>query len=184
MAKGIFEFVVNAFSQAIRQVYQLAKNIFELGAAAWQLYNGRKTMTKKELIQKVTETIIISGNVVLWNSMDLFMETQLTPLLGPLAPFLAAFISALGFGVTSHYLSEFVPKIIDLIIGGYAETKENLEKSAQSIIESSEMNIKMVLALDQYVHSSAALIAEEQWNTEILTTVSTRKFTVREEIKF
>ena len=184
MAKGVFEFIVNAFSQAISQVYQLAKNIYELGAAAWSLYRNRKTMTKEELILKVTETIVISGNVALWSSIDLAIEAQLTPLIGPFSPFLAAFVSAFGFGVTSQYLSEFVPKIIDLIIGGYTETKENLEQSAELIIQTSQMNIKLIDSLDEYIKSSLLLVDEIAWHTEKLTVLSDRKFSVREEIKF
>lgn len=184
MVKGVFEFVVNAFSQAISQVYQLAKNLFELGSAAWKLYSNRDSMSKEELIQNITETIVISGNIVFWSSMDLVIETQLIAIAGPLAPFLAAFVSALGFGLTSHYLSEFVPKIVDFIIGGYEETKEHLQESARLLVETSQMNVQLVSSLDEYVRSSVDLIADVQLHNERLNTVSTRTFTVRDEIEF
>jgi len=182
-AKGVFEFVVNAFSKAINQIYQLAKNIFDLGHAAWSLYKNRKTLSKEELITKITETIVMSGSVTFWASMDVVIETQLNALIGPFAPFIAAFISALGFGFTSYYLSEFVPKIVDFIVGGYAETKEQLQESARILVESSQMNALLVTKLEDYIRSSAALIADVQWHQERLTT-TTRVVTIRQEIEF
>ena len=182
--KGIFEFVVNAFSSAISQIYQLAKNIFELGSAAWGLYKNRKSMTKEDLIKNITETIIISGNVVFWNSMDLMMEAQLSAIMGPFAPFLAAIISALGFGLTSHYLSEFVPKIVDFIVGGFSETKENLQASSLSLVEQSQMNFTLVAGLEKYVQSTMLLISDIKVHEKKLNVVNTRTVNIREEIKF
>ncbi len=184
LVKGVFEFIVNALSQAINQVYQLAKNIFELGSTAWKLYKSRNTMSKEELIQKITETIVISGNVTFWASMDLVLETQLTPLTGPFSPILAAFLSALGFGITSHYLNEFVPQIVDWIVGGYKETRQNLEDSAKQLIEASQMNSCLVASLSKYIQSTTELISETQRHTERLDTVPRNKPTVREVLEF
>lgn len=184
MLKGVFEFVLNACSQAISQIYQLAKNIFDLGMAAWHLFKNRKTMSKDELITKITETIVVSVNVTFWASIDLTLETQLTTLIGPAAPFVAAFISALGFGLSSHYLSEFVPKIVDFIIGGYDETKAQLQESAKLIVESSKLNTELVSSLGDYMHSTADLIKDIQLHNYKLNTVSTRNVSIRDEIEF
>ncbi|MDO6765908.1 GIY-YIG nuclease family protein [Agarivorans sp. 1_MG-2023] len=184
MLKGVFEFVVNAFSKAISQMYQLAKNLYDLGSAAWDLYKNRNTMTKEQLIEKATQTIVLSANTVFWGSMDLVFEAQLTPIAGPMAPFIAAIISAMGFGITGHYLNEFVPKIVDFIVGGYTETKQHLQESATQLIESSRMNIQMVNSLESYVQSSVLLVTEVESHTERLTTVSSRKIAVREDIEF
>lgn len=184
LAKGIFEFIVNAFSKAINQIYQLAQNLFDLGSAAWNLYKNRGTMSKEQLISKVTETIVIGGNTIFWSSMDLTIESHLSAVTGPFAPFISAFLCALGFGLSSHYLCEFVPKVVDFVIGSFTETKQQLQESARLLVESSQMNVKLVSSLEAYMQSSVALVNDVQSHTEKLINVSTRKVTVREEIEF
>lgn len=166
--KGVFEFIVNAFSETIRKIYNLAKNIFDLGVAAWELYKGGNTMSKNELITKVTETIIVSVSLILWDALDAIIETELSGLIPPLAPFapyLAATISAIGFGITSYYLSKFVPQIVDKILSfetGYHEAYREQSLACQQLITNTEMNLVLINDLKNYTTSSAEL-CKEAW---------------------
>ncbi|WP_217619354.1 hypothetical protein, partial [Achromobacter sp. GbtcB20] len=96
-------------------IYQLARNIFDLGTAAWSLFKDASNMSKADLVSKITETIIVSGSLVIWDGLDPVIEAQLFPLLGPVAPYVAAAISAMGFGLSSHYLQQFVPSIVEFL---------------------------------------------------------------------
>ncbi|WP_026959199.1 GIY-YIG nuclease family protein [Aliagarivorans taiwanensis] len=181
-AKGVFEFVVNALSKAISQVYQLARNLFDLGHAAWSLYKNKETMSKEELVSKVTETVVISANVSFWSSMDMMLEGQLFPLVGPAAPILSALISALGFGLCSNYLSQFVPKIVEYIYGGFAETKEQLRESALQLVESSQMNMRLLVELEAYAASSVGLMQDVTEHERRLSELTPRNATIRSEV--
>jgi len=184
LAKGVFEFILNALSKAISQIYQLAKNIFDLGYAAWSLYKGKDTLSKAELIEKITSTIVLTANTVFWSSIDLSLESALSSFTGPLSPFIAAIISAMGFGITSHYLSSIVPKIVDLIVGYHEETRINLRESAKKIIETSDLNISLVNSLESYSYSTLGLITDIKDHEAILDTVSDRKVIIRSKVSF
>jgi hypothetical protein len=171
LLKGFFEFIINAFSEAIRKIYNLARNIFDLGVAAWQLYKGSKTMTKEELITKISETIITSGCLIIWDALDAILESQLSGIIGPFAPFVAATISAIGFGISSHYLCEVVPTIVEKILSietGHQATVREHSLACQKIVEISEMNIILINGLKNYVVSSAELCRETSEHTERL----------------
>lgn len=155
---GIFEFVVNALSKAIGQIYQLARNIFELGRNAWSLFKDARTMTQEELVQKVTETIVVSATLVFWDALDPVIETQLLPIIGPVAPYAAAAISAIGFGLSSHYLQKFVPKVVNYLLAtrtGYHDGLEAQRDACLRLIDVSENEFRMINILGEYVQSSA-----------------------------
>jgi len=170
--KGVFEFIVNAFSETIRKIYNLAKNIFDLGVAAWELYKGNATMSKQELIAKISETIITSGSLILWDALDLIIEINLKPYVGPFAPYLAATISAIGFGITSHSLCKFIPQIVDEILsfetGHHAARRERV-LACQQLITNTEMNLVLINDLKNYVTSSAELCIEAREHTQKLS---------------
>ena len=74
---GIVEFIVNALSHAFRQVYNLARNLFDLAHGAWQLYQGAGKMPREELVSKIVETVVVSGSLVLWDGLEPLVESQL-----------------------------------------------------------------------------------------------------------
>lgn len=157
---GIFEFIVNALSKAIRQIYQLARNIFDLGKSAWDLFQGARTMTKEELVRKVSETIIVSGTMVFWDGIDAVIESQLVGIVGPVAPYLAAAISAIGFGLSSHYLQKLVPTIVDFLVNSRTSFHDALDAQKEAclkLISISEKEFETINLLGQYVESSVTL---------------------------
>ncbi len=179
--KGIFEFIINAITETISKIYNLAKNIFDLGVAAWELYKGREAMSKNELITKVTETIIVSGSLILWDALDAIIETELSGLIPPLAPFapyIAATISAIGFGITSYYLSKFVPQVVEKILSfetGYHEAHREQSLACQQLITNTEMNLVLINDLKNYTISSAELCREADNYTKELSRVRKHK---------
>jgi hypothetical protein len=163
--KGIFEFIVNALSKAINQIYMMAKNIFDLANSAWELFQGAQTMSKEELIQKISETVIVSGTLVFWDAFDPVIESQLLPLVGPIAPYLASAISAIGFGVSSHYLQQFLPKVIEFFINvktSYFETLQAQRAACEQLMALAERELRLIDALGEYAKSSKALEIEMQ----------------------
>ena len=90
----------------------------------------------------------------------------------------------MGFGITSHYLSSIVPKIVDLIVGYHEETKINLRESAKKIIETSELNISLVNTLESYSYSTLGLMTDIKEHEAILDTVSDRKVIIRSKVSF
>ncbi|MDR8522719.1 GIY-YIG nuclease family protein [Shewanella fidelis] len=175
LLKGIFEFIVNAFSSAIRKIYQLARNIYDLGYAAWQLYKGKQALSKAELIEKISETIITSGCLVIWDALDPIIEAQLTALIPPMAPYspyIAATISAIGFGVSSHYLSGFVPQIVEKIVNYNPMQLQSLEQqrsACEQLIINAEKELIMINGLEDYMRSTKALVTDLDCQTQQLT---------------
>jgi hypothetical protein len=163
LLKGVFEFVVNALSKTVRQIYQLARNLFDLGRAAWDLFHAARSMKKDELIRKISETIIASGTLVIWDALDPIVESQLLPLIGPVAPYAAAAISAIGFGISSHYLQHFVPDIVDFLLNtrtGYHDALDAQREACLKIIEIKEQEFETIHVLGELVRSSVQLEKE------------------------
>ena len=175
LLKGIFEFIVNAFSSAIRKIYQLARNIYDLGYAAWQLYKGKQALSKAELIEKISETIITSGCLVIWDALDPIIEAQLTalfPPMAPYAPYIAATIAAIGFGVSSHYLSGFVPTIVEKIVNYNPMQQQSLEQqrsACEQLVINAEKELIMINGLEDYMRSTKALVTDLNSQTQQLT---------------
>ncbi|MFS6538284.1 GIY-YIG nuclease family protein [Idiomarina loihiensis] len=171
LLKGIFEFIVNALSKTIRQIHLLARNLFDLAQSTWKLFKGAKTMSTEELVQKISETIITSSTLILWNALDAIIEAQLTPLVGPFAPFLAAAISAIGFGLSAHYLQKFVPQIVDFIVNfklHYTGALEAKKEACEELIVVSERNFELVELLGEYHESSRLMVVEAAEHTKKL----------------
>lgn len=175
LLKGLFEFIVNAFSEVIRKVYDLARNIFDLGVAAYNLYKGKNTMSREQLIYNISETIIISSNLILWESLDAIIEIKLTPFTAGFSPYIASTISAMGFGVSSHYMCDFVPKIVEKILDfepGHIKANKERILACEQIIKNSEMNMKLVNGLKSYALSTAELCSDLLDHTKELNSVS------------
>jgi len=171
--EGCFEFIVNALSKAVSQVYMLARNILDLANGAWNLYKGAETMSTEELIQKITETVVISGSAVIWNALDPVIESQLMPLVGPVAPYLAAAMTAIGFGVSSYYLQGVVPSVVELLISCKSMHQEALQArlaACEQLMIVSERNHQLVLEFEGYVESTGELIYEMREQTAVLST--------------
>jgi hypothetical protein len=174
MLKGFFEFIINAFSQVIAKVYNLAKNIYELGCAAWSLYKGKETMSREELIKNISETIIISASMILWDSLDLIIETNLTalfPAIAPFSPYISATLSAIGFGVTSHYLCQIVPEIVESILSvgsEHSEAAKQKKLACEQLVNNSELNLVLIAELNVYMKSTADLCLDMKEHTERL----------------
>lgn len=172
--EGILEFIINALSKTIRQVYMLVRNIVDLVNTAWQLYKGAETMSTEQLITKITETIIISGSAILWDALDPIIELQIAPFLGPaviVAPFISATICAIGFGISSHYLQGIVPNVVGFLMECRSMHKEAIQAkitACQQLIANAEMNHQLVFELQDYMVGSAELIVEMHKHKEEL----------------
>lgn len=154
---GVFEFVVNAVSKTIAQFYNLAKNIYDLGLSAWQLFQGAKSMTTDELVQKVTETLVLSGTLILWDALDPVLEANLATVVGPVAPYLSAAICAVGYGVSSFYLQRFVPALVKLLIAMKSDAQEAVEEmrlTCERLIAVQERELILLEDLRDYVEGS------------------------------
>ncbi|SFC74544.1 GIY-YIG nuclease family protein [Collimonas sp. OK412] len=154
--KGLFEFVVNAISKTFQQICMLARNIFDLANSAWNLYQGAQTLSTEELVKKISETVIISGTMILFDALDPVIEAQLVPLVGPVAPYLSAVLSAIGFGLSSHYLQRFVPQAIEFLIKvkrGFQESIEAQRQAFEALVSVHETEFQMLASLETYIVS-------------------------------
>ncbi len=110
--RGLFEFVLNALSQAIGKFNQLAKNIYDLGMAALSLMKGSKTMTREEPSIRSLRSLSPAG---LWCSGcgrtgDRIRYGGSFCSTGSLCPYISASLCAMGFGLSSYLLADIVPK--------------------------------------------------------------------------
>lgn len=163
LLNGIVEFIVNALSKAIRQVYNLARNIFDLAHGTWQLYKGAQSMSREELIQKIIETVVVSGTLVLWDGLEPVIESQLIPLAGLGAPYISCVLSAIGFGLCSHHLQSLVPSIVAYLVDFKSEFSESLEakrEAALQLIKVQENEWLMAEGLIEYAQSVETLAKE------------------------
>ncbi|MFY8328772.1 GIY-YIG nuclease family protein [Pseudoalteromonas sp. ZZD1] len=135
MLKGIWEAIIGLVSQTIAQVYNLARNIFDLAANAYSIYQGKDSMSTEEMLNKITETIVISGSLALWDSLDVVIEGMIFPYTGIFSGVIAGIISAIGFGITSHILSKYVPKLVQYILGVGLSHKMALEARRSSYLQ-------------------------------------------------
>lgn len=157
MLKGVLDSIVGLLSQTIAQVYNLARNIFDLAASAYSLYKGKSSMTTEEMLNKTIESIVISGSLVLWDTLDVVIEGLILPYTGIFTGVIAGIISAIGFGITSHILSKFVPKLVECILG--------FGKSHKMAAE--ERKAAYILLVDSYhlnteIYESASLLLQTE----------------------
>jgi hypothetical protein len=160
LLRGIVEFVVNALSKAIGQIYNLARNIFDVVHGAWKLYQGSATMSREELVRKISETVIVSGSLVLWDGLDPIIEAQLA-MLGPFAPYVSCAVVAIGFGLTSYALQGFVTKAIDAIVAfrmGLIQSVETARAACEQMLENAERELAMLADLREYLATSVTLM--------------------------
>ncbi|RMG36536.1 MAG: hypothetical protein D6732_08115 [Methanobacteriota archaeon] len=161
--KGLFEFIVNSLSETIRKIYNLARNIFELGVSALELYKGSKNMSKRDMVEKISEVIITSACIVIWDALDGVLEANmvmLLPAIKPFAPYISATISAVGFGVSSYYLCKCVPSIVDKILSCetmHHKARFELTKACKTLVSTTEMNLQLTLGLEQYAASTTEI---------------------------
>lgn len=185
--KGIFEFVLNALSQAIGKIYQLAKNIYELGMSAMALVKGAKTMTRQQMIDKASEIIITSGVLIFWDALEPIIESGMTGLFAPLAPFapyISSLLCAIGFGVTSHYLSSFVPQVLTLVANTEPQFIEAGRKTHQQLLANMEANENLLTEITAYARSSVAFIDETRAQTQQLQSrvVKLTRFSIADDL--
>ncbi len=176
LLRGITEFIVNALSKTIGQIYNLARNIFDLANNSWQLYKGAQTMSREELVRKISETVIISGSLVVWDSLDLFLEKWLTAQTGgaltPFAPYISAAVTAVGFGISTHALQGFVTRIIDAVIAfklGFVEALQAERAACEQLIVLAENELAMIGDLGEYVGSERKIMIQMQAYTRTLS---------------
>lgn len=158
--RGMFEFIVNALSKAIGQVMNLAKNLWDLGNGAWQLYKGAETMSREELVRKVSATIITTGSLVVWDALDPLIEGKLAGVMGPFAPYVSATLVAVGFGLSSYLLNEAVTAVIDAVIRvkqGYTDALIASRDACDRIFANAEMELKLLTSLAEYTETALDL---------------------------
>lgn len=165
--RGIVEFIVNALSKTIAQVYNLARNLFDLANNAWQIYQGAKGMSREELVRRITETIVISGSLVMWDSLDLMLEKWLVAQTGgallAFAPYISATVCAVGFGISTHALQAIVTRIIDACMGfhaGHMELIEGEKAACEQLIIVAENELAMLGDLRDYIESEVVLVEQ------------------------
>lgn len=169
---GIFEFVVNAVSKTIAQFYSLAKNIYDLGLSAWQLFQGAQTMDSEALVEKVTETIVLSGTLILWDALDPVLEANLASVVGPVAPYLSAAICAIGYGLSSFYLQKFVPALVKMLLAmktGAQKAVEEMRAVCEKLIAIQERELKLLEELKDYAEASFQFEAEMRQHAQVLS---------------
>lgn len=168
---GFFEFIVNAVSKTIAQFCKLARNILDLGQVAWQLFHGSKTMSAEELVQKVSETVILSGTLILWDALDPVLEAKLATVVGPLAPFLSAAICAIGYGLSSHHLQKVVPSIVRFVVDAKAGPQGLLIEqrlACEQLIQAYESEFRLLDALEHFAVESFRLEHETKRQIRVL----------------
>ena len=188
LLRGLFEFVLNALSQAIGKIYQLAKNIYDLGMAALSLMKGSKTMTREETIYKLSEAIITSGTLVFWDAVEPVIESGMVALfapLAPLAPYISASLCAMGFGLSSYLLADIVPKAVSLILSTEPAYTAKGREAFQQLIANHETSVSMVAELQKYAGSTVNLMSETREHTSELNNdvIRLTRFSLAEEIK-
>lgn len=171
LLRGLVEFIVNALSKAIGQIYNLARNIFDLANGAWKLYRGAGQMSREELVRKISETVIISGTLVLWDGLEPIIEANLG-VFGPFAPYVSSAIVAIGFGLSSHALQGFVTKAIDAIVAfklGMLESLENTRAACEQILQNAERELAMLADLGEYLSAKIQLMDSMSAHTAFLS---------------
>ncbi|WP_082151067.1 GIY-YIG nuclease family protein [Chromobacterium sp. LK1] len=176
LLRGIVEFIVNALSKTISQIYNLARNIFDLANNGWQLYKGAQTISREELVRKVSETVIVSGSLMIWDSLDLILEKWLVAQTGgalaPFSPYISAAVTAIGFGISTHALQGFVTRIIDAVIAfkcGYVEQLETERAACEQLIIVAENELTMIGDLGEYIGSELKVFAQMEAYTRTLS---------------
>jgi hypothetical protein len=169
LLRGIAEFIINALSKTIGQIYNLVRNIFDLTTNTWNLYKEAPTMPREELVRKISETVIVSGSLVVWDSLDLILEKWLVAQTGgalaPFAPYISAAVTAVGFGISTHALQGFVSRIIDAVIAfklGFIETLHAERAACEQLIILAENELAMIGDLREYVGSESKLLTQVQ----------------------
>lgn len=171
LLRGLVEFIVNALSKTIGQIYNLARNIFDLSQGAWKLFQGAKTMSREELVRKISETVIVSGTLVIWDSLEPVIEANLG-LLGPFAPYVSSAIVAIGFGLSSFALQAIVTTAIEAIVAfkeGVLRSLEEARAICEQLILNAERELEMLSDLREYVASSVQLMTRMNEHTAMLS---------------
>lgn len=172
LARGLVQFIVNALSKSISQIYNLANNIFDLANNAWNLYRGAESMSREELVRKISETVIVSGSLVLWDGLDPIIEAKLTPFAGVFAPYLSSMIVAIGFGISSYYLQCIVKTAIDAVIAfkmGFQESLDAAKTACAQLVANSQRELELISDLREYLISSKELMTELRAHTTALS---------------
>ncbi|AUP76694.1 hypothetical protein CWS02_14100 [Enterobacter sp. EA-1] len=124
-------------------------------------------MTRQQMIDKASEIIITSGVLIFWDALEPIIESGITGLFAPLAPFapyISSLLCAIGFGVTSHYLSSFVPQVLTLVANTEPQFIEAGRKTHQQLLENREANESLLTEITAYARSSVAFIDETRAN--------------------
>lgn len=172
LARGIVQFIVNALSKSIGQIYNLANNIFDLANNAWNLYRGAESMTREELVRKISETVIVSGSLVLWDGLDPIIEAKLMPFAGLFAPYLSSMIVAIGFGLSAFQLQRIVNLAVDGVVAfktGLHESLETARSACTSLVGNAQRELAWMADLQGYLESSRELSAQLQAGTLALS---------------
>lgn len=171
LLRGIVEFIANALSKAIGQIYNLARNLFDLANGAWNLYRGAQTMSREELVRKVSETVIVSGSLILWDALDPVIEANLA-VLGPFAPYVSSAVVAVGFGLSSFALQKIITHVIDALIAfkqGFLDTLDAARAVCDQLIQVAEQELLMLSDLREYTKTSGQLMMQLKVHTRTLS---------------
>ena len=168
---GLIEFVVNALSKAIAEIYALVRNLCDLAKGAWDLYRGSKTMSREELIVKISETVLVSGMLVFWDAIDPLIETQLTAFVGPFAPYLAASLTAIGFGVSSYCLRKVIPAAVAYIVNlktGWHDALDAARDAVDQLVIVAQQEMILMGVAREYYESTQGFVMATIESTAVL----------------
>lgn len=171
LLRGIVEFIANALSKAIGQIYNLARNLFDLANGAWNLYRGSQAMSREELVRKVCETVVVSGSLILWDALDPVIEANLA-VLGPFAPYVSSVVVAVGFGLSSFALQKIVTHVIDALIAfkqGFLDTLDSARAACDQLIQVAEQELLLLSDLREYAKTSVQLMEQLETHTRTLS---------------
>lgn len=176
LLKGIVEFLINALSATVGKILSLARNIFDFASQLIKLYKKSGDMSREEFVRTASETIIISGTLIVWDSLDPVIEGWLDvnsgATLKPFSPYIAAAATAVGFGVTGYFLQAVTTRFIDAIVDyqqGYIETLDAEKAACGQLVANAESELELISDLRNYVDSSLNLMGQLQVHTAALS---------------
>lgn len=128
-------------------------------------------MSREELIVKISETVLVSGMLVFWDAIDPLIETQLTAFVGPFAPYLAASLTAIGFGVSSYCLRKVIPAAVAYIVNlktGWHDALDAARDAVDQLLIVAQQEMILMGVAREYYESTQGFVMATIESTAVL----------------
>ena len=143
--KTAFEFTIKLFSGILDNLLQIFRSVID-GIKNIIKVIRNKNSTKEEKLKALIDAIAIGVGGVVWNSIDLALETALaSTFIGPFAPFVAAILSGLGFGITVNYIMTSFKVIVDFFTDHHKEALIMISKTQDQVIRNAKLSEELIL---------------------------------------